>query len=211
MHIQNKPSGNIAIAAKDTISGLILAGGQGKRFNGQDKGLLPFKGTTLVEYAIKRLTPDVNEIIISANRNPDFYSKLQQRCVKDIIPDYSGPLAGIHAALSIIETEWLISIACDTPCFPNDYVKGLTNKQQQTNARLVLAQSHGQLQNVFMLVHKSLFTSLDTFLKSGERKAQIWIKQNNPAIAEFNKNDTAFYNINTAEDLNQLEKLSCDD
>lgn len=211
MHIQNNQIDKMAIPANTTISGLILAGGQGKRFAGQDKGLIPFKGTTLVEYAINRLKSEVNEVIISANRNLDFYQKLQLRCVEDSIADYSGPLAGIHAALRVIDTEWLVSIACDTPCFPGNYVRALALKQQQANSRLVVAQSHGRLQNVFILIHKSLLGSLDTFLESGERKAQIWIEQNSPAIAGFSENDTAFYNINTPEDLKQLENLPCND
>ncbi len=206
MHLKAIPA-----PVKDNTSGLILAGGRGQRFNNQDKGLIPFQETTLAEYAIARLAPQVSHILVSANRHQNYYQKLNATCIKDIFPDYPGPLAGIHAALENIETDWLASIACDTPCFPNDYVEKLSTALSQSDSLVAVAKSNNRLQNVFMLVHKTLFSSLDEFIKSGERKAQIWLEQHNPVIVNFNKPVHAFYNINTPEDLTKIEKLKCND
>ncbi len=196
---------------KSNISGLILAGGQGKRFNGQDKGRIIFNNIPLVEHAIHRLTPQVSHILISANRHLDYYQQLDAHCIKDIFSDYPGPLAGIHAALQNIQTDWLVSIACDSPCFPDDYVIRLSTALCQSDSLIAVAQSNQRLQNVFMLLHKSLFGSLERFLKTGERKAQIWIEQHNPVIVDFKESPDAFYNINTPEDLMQIEKFNCNE
>jgi len=192
---------------KANLTGLILAGGQGQRFNRQDKGLISFKNTTLIEYVIERLRPNVNQLLISANRNLDFYQSLNADCITDAIENFSGPLAGIHAALKNLQTDWLISVACDTPYFPADYVERMLTTLNESNSLLAIAQSNSQLQNVFMLAHKNLFNSLDTFLNKGERKAQIWVEQHQPVIVDFSDIDNAFYNINTPEDLIELEKM----
>lgn len=210
MNLEETHSQTLRHPTKNDITGLILAGGRGSRFNEQDKGLIPYKGSTLVENAISKLTPQVSSIILSANRNLDVYNKLDVECIEDSYSNFLGPLAGIHTALQTIKTEWLVSIACDTPCFPLHYVETLASSITKNKTRLAVAQSNNRLQNVFMLAHKSLFSSLDDFLERGERKAQIWIQQHNPNIVDFEQ-PHAFYNINTPEDLTQIEELQCDE
>lgn len=192
---------------KETITGLILAGGRGSRFDNRDKGLIPYKNSTLVEHCITKLKSQVNTIMVSANRNLDFYANLNVEVVEDSITDFSGPLAGIHAALQNMQTEWLLSIACDTPCFPHDYSNQLANAIQNNENLLAVAQSNKQIQSVSILVHKSLYSSLNQFLISGERKAKIWLAQHNPVIVDFNSPMHAFYNVNTPDDLAELERL----
>ncbi len=206
MNLENTP-----LPTKDNISGLILAGGRGTRFNDADKGLIAYKDSTLVEHAIARLQPQVSNIIVSANRNFEFYQGLNIPFIKDRITGYSGPLAGIHAALENMDTPWLVSIACDTPCFPLNYVEQLMQSVKKDNSLIAVASSHNRLQNISMLLHQSLYLSLDTFLKAGERKAQIWLEQHNPAIVEFNHPAHAFYNINSPDELSEIERLSCNE
>lgn len=201
---------NIPPPTKETITGLILAGGKGRRFNCQDKGLLAYKNTTLVEHAITRLQPQTAAIIISSNRHFAFYQQRNINYVEDKITGFSGPLAGIHAALAVIKTDWLVSIACDTPCFPYTYVEQLINALDKKKTLIAVAHSNKRLQNVSMLLHKSLYKSLDSFLMAGERKAQIWLEQHAPAICEFNSPPYAFFNINTPDELTEIERLNCD-
>jgi len=200
----------IAMPTKANITGLILAGGRGQRFNNEDKGLIAYKDSTLAEHALARLTPQTNSLLISANRHFEFYEGIGATLIKDEIKDYAGPLAGIHAALNTIETEWLATIACDTPCFPIDYVSQLANAIEKSKTLVAVASSQNRLQNISMLVHKSLYPSLNAFLNAGERKVQIWLEKNNPVIVDFNNPKHAFYNINTPEDLIAFEKLNCD-
>lgn len=210
MRLEQTHTDSISPPTRNNITGLILAGGRGTRFNGQDKGLIPYKGSTLAEHAIARLTPQVKTILLSVNRNLDYYNNLNTICIEDNFSDYPGPLAGIHTALKKMQTEWLVTIACDTPCFPLDYVEKLTAALVGNESLVAVVRNENRLQNVFMLVHKNLLASLDGFLKNGERKAQIWIEQNNPGIVDFTQ-QYAFYNINTPEDLANIEALQCDE
>lgn len=210
MYLEETHPEPISPPTRNNITGLILAGGRGTRFNEQDKGCLPYKGSTLTEHAIARLAPRVKTILLSANRNLDYYNKLNATCIEDGFSDYPGPLAGIHSALKKMQTEWLVTVACDTPCFPLDYVEKLSASLQNKESLIAVARNQNRLQNVFMLVHKNLLTSLDSFLKNGERKAQIWLEQNNPIIVDFTQQH-AFTNINRPEDLINMEILHCDE
>ena len=201
---------SISPPTKNNVTGLILAGGRGQRFNDEDKGLIPYKGSTLTEHAISRLTPQVKTILLSVNRNLDYYKSLNATCIEDSFSDYPGPLAGIHTALKKIQTEWLVTIACDTPCFPLNYVEKLSSSLLDQKSLVAVVKNKNRLQNTFILVHKNLFASLDSFLNNGDRKAQIWLEQNNPSIVDF-KQQHAFYNINTPEDLINIEALQCDE
>lgn len=196
---------------KENINGLILAGGRSRRFNNQDKALMPFNGTTLVEHAVDRLKKQTHSVLVSANRHFDFYQQRNINYIEDKIADYAGPLAGIHAALATNKTPWLVSIACDTPCFPKDYVSQLANAVISNNTLIAVARSQNRLQNISMLIHQSLFDSLDCYLKAGERKAQIWLEQLQPSIVDFNQPEDSFFNINTEEQLQQMEHRNCDE
>ena len=85
---------------------------------------LPLAGRPLIAWVIDNLAPQVQSLVISANRHLDDYRQLGHPVLPDRLPDMPGPLAGIHAALSVCPTEWLAVAACDTPFLPPDWVAG---------------------------------------------------------------------------------------
>jgi molybdenum cofactor guanylyltransferase len=76
------------------VTGLVLAGGQGSRMGGVDKGLQVFRGKPMVAHVIERLAPQVDELLINANRNPADYGRFGHRVIADEIEGFAGPLAG---------------------------------------------------------------------------------------------------------------------
>lgn len=103
------------MSVAERVAAVILAGGQGRRMGGADKGLLDYRGRPLVEWVLDALAPQVAEILISANRNLDRYARYGRRVLPDALPDFPGPLAGVLAALDAVDTEWLLAVPCDTP------------------------------------------------------------------------------------------------
>ncbi len=81
------------------VTGLVLAGGQGSRMGGVDKGLQPFRGRPMVAHVIERLAPQVDELLINANRNSDEYARFGHRVIADEIAGFAGPLAGFERGL----------------------------------------------------------------------------------------------------------------
>ena len=57
----------------DAITGLVLAGGLGRRMGGVDKGLQQHRGVPLARHALARLAPQVGRIAINANRHLEAY------------------------------------------------------------------------------------------------------------------------------------------
>src|SRR5690606_31281849 len=79
------------------ITGVILAGGRARRMGGRDKGLLPLAGRPMVEYVLEALRPQVDAVLISANRHQAEYGRYGHPVVTDDTDDYPGPLAGMAA------------------------------------------------------------------------------------------------------------------
>ncbi len=102
-------------ADKSNITGVILSGGQSRRF-GRDKGLHPFKGKPLVMHALDIIRPLCDEVLISTNK-PDSYKKFQYPMITDSYPG-CGPLAGFHSGLSAASHDTVLFLACDTPNVP---------------------------------------------------------------------------------------------
>jgi molybdenum cofactor guanylyltransferase len=190
------------------ITGLLLAGGLGKRMGQLDKGLQPLSDSTLAGATLQRLKPQVGSLLINANRNVSLYAQFGYPVVQDDIPGHAGPLAGMHAGLQQCKTPYLLSVPCDTPGFPQDLVQRLAFAMKLAAADLALAvtgeNNRPELHPVFCLMKTSLHPSLDAYLRSGGRKVAEWMMQQPHAHAHFS-DQTAFMNINTPEDLQTFQ------
>ena len=189
----------------DAITGLILAGGQARRMGNVDKGLELFRGKRLVDHVYARLAPQVGGVIINANQNHDAYRTFGVRVVSDAIGGFAGPLAGLHAGLSVSRRPFLASVPCDTPCLPEDLVERLMSRLEESGADLAVAKTGDQPHPVFCLARRSVFEHLTKFLKGGGRKVDAWYASLDVVEVKFDDEAAAFSNINTREDLMRLE------
>ena len=191
---------------KSTVSGIVLAGGQGSRMGGVDKGLQPFRGKPMVAHVIERLAPQVDELIINANRNPGDYARFGHRVVADEIPGFAGPLAGFERGLAHAMGELVVTVPCDSPFLPVDLVARLRAALESASAELAVARTGDQAHPVFCLMRREVLPSLQQFLGSGQRKIDRWYEALRVAHAAFDDEADAFLNINTRDELSKLEK-----
>lgn len=191
---------------KSGITGVILAGGLGRRMGGVDKGLQSLDGRPLVQWVLARLSPQVDTVLISANQNLLRYGEFGCPVLPDQIPDFSGPLAGLHAGLSQTSSPLLVTVPCDSPFLPADLVQRLRSALETEGAELAVARTGGQVQRAFCLMRRGILPKLDAFLASGERKVWLWHASLNVAEVAFDDESAAFSNINTPEDLAHYEK-----
>lgn len=185
------------------ITGLILAGGMGRRMGRRDKGLQLFRGKSMVEWSIERLKPQVDNIIINANQNVELYAAFGYPVVADQIQGYAGPLAGLHAGLLVATTPLLVTVPCDSPFLPEDLVARLRAALEANNAELAVAKTGDQAHPVFSLVRREVLDSLTGFLVTGGRKIDTWYAALKVMEVPF-EDERAFANINTLEELNLL-------
>ncbi|HET7370694.1 MAG TPA: molybdenum cofactor guanylyltransferase MobA [Gammaproteobacteria bacterium] len=183
------------------ITGAILAGGRGTRMGGLDKGLVDFDGRPLIEHVLTRLRPQVDDIVIVANRNLARYYEYDLTVLSDDQPDYPGPLAGIESALSRATTPYVLVVPCDGPHLPHDLATRACEAFATTGAELAVAHDGVRLQPLFVLLHASLLPDLRRFLDDGGRSVREWYNRHAIAAVDFSDCADAFVNLNTPDDL----------
>lgn len=187
------------------ITAAILAGGQARRMGGQDKGLIELSGKAMIEYVIAALQPQVDKIIINANRNQDIYAKYGMPVIADNYAGFNGPLAGMASCMKAIDTEYMITTPCDSPFVPDDLVTRMYAALQDNQADISVADSGDRIQPVFSLLKCSLLDSLLVYLDSGERKIDRWFQQHVMTTVDFSDKPETFLNVNTPEDIKDIE------
>ncbi len=192
--------GNLSAEIRSMVTGLVLAGGRGRRMGGVDKGLQLLGGKPLVAWVIERLAPQVGGVLVNANRNAQAYSRFGTAVVPDGIGEFAGPLAGFHAGLVACRTEFLVTVPCDSPFLPADLVERLYAAIQASGADAAVARSGGRLQPVFALLRKGAVQSLADYLAGGGGKVEAWLTSVNSAVVDFD-DAAAFANINTLDEL----------
>ena len=182
------------------VTGIVLAGGQGRRMGGVDKGLQLLRDKPMVEHVIGRLAPQVDEILINANQNLAAYGRFGYRVVPDAIGGFAGPLAGLHAGLGAAKHPLALTVPCDSPFLPADLFCRLNEKLQKND--LAVAKTGDQAHPVFSLVRVSVLDHLSRFLAAGGRKIDAWYSTLNIIEVPFDDEADAFRNINTRAELN---------
>ena len=195
---------------KDTdrlkITGILLAGGQGRRMGGVDKGLQLLNGRPMIAHVIERLAPQVEDIVINANQNREAYAAFGHPVVPDAIEGYAGPLAGLHAGLQAATQALVVTVPCDSPFLPADLVARLASALGDND--LAVAKTGAQAHPVFALVRRTLLAHLAAYLAGGGRKIDAWYASLKVVEVAFDDEADAFSNINTREELREHESRS---
>jgi len=183
------------------ITGIVLAGGMGRRMGGIDKGLVELDGRPMVAHVLARLAPQVGAVLINANQNGDRYAQFGYPVIADAVGGFAGPLAGLHAGMSDAKTPLVVTVPCDSPFLPLDLVARLATAIARDDAQLAVAQTLGQPHPVFALVRRDVLPHLASFLRGGGRKIDAWYASLRVALVPFDDVADAFRNINTAAEL----------
>ena len=188
------------------ITGVILAGGKGRRMGGVDKGLQLFRGRELIDFVLERLRPQVAEILINANQNQKRYETYGHNVVGDLVSGYAGPLAGLHSALSAASHDLVLTAPCDSPFLPIDLAERLESARRTRSADVAVARTGRQAQPVFCVVQRRLLPHLTDFLERGGRKIDAWYADLNVAEVAFDDQPEAFINFNTLAEMHAAER-----
>ncbi|AHG64915.1 molybdenum cofactor guanylyltransferase MobA [Advenella mimigardefordensis] len=183
------------------VTALILAGGQGRRLGGVDKGLVQLHDHPLVEYVLRALQPHVAHVLISANQHQEQYRQYGQ-VVADP-PEFDGsqgPLAGLLAAAPHVTTPWLVAAGCDMPALPNDYVTHLYATLIAQGGQIAFAHAGARDHSICLLLHTHTLATLRAYLQGGRRAVLPWL-ESQQAVRVIFDHAQAFLNVNTPEEL----------
>ena len=187
------------------ITAVILAGGKARRMDGEDKGLITLNKRAMIDYIITALRPQVDSIIVNANRNQTQYGLYGLPVIADMLDDYLGPLAGMATGMHSTDTSYIVTVPCDSPFIPEMLVEILYRALHDNRADISVAHDGLRMQPVFALLRCDLLPSLLAYLDEGGRKIDIWYSQHRLAIADFSHSPDTFLNLNTPEDRLTLE------
>ncbi|MGK9173605.1 molybdenum cofactor guanylyltransferase MobA [Yokenella regensburgei] len=185
------------------VTGVILAGGKASRMGGQDKGLLELKGKPLWQHVAHLLRPQVDNLVVSANRNLEVYRASGLPVIQDCIADYPGPLAGMLSVMSQWDSDWFLFSPCDTPFIPADLAIRL---YPATAASRAIWVHDGERDHpTIALMHRDIVPELQHYIDRGERRVMVFLKSAGGRSVDFSDRPQAFINVNTPEDLARWE------
>lgn len=179
---------------------LILAGGEGRRMNGQDKGLILWHNKPLIEWLISALPESYQQRLISCNRNVNEYSHYGET-VTDGNLRYQGPLAGVLAGMNRTKNNLLLILPCDCPQPPEQLFSRLLAGMEKTGKAICYAWDGRREQYLFALIQKSMLASLQDYLDEGQRSVKHWYGQEAAEKIDFSDCRNSFDNFNTPKTL----------
>ena len=194
-----------APAIGSSITGLVLAGGRGRRMGGVDKGLVPLAGLPMIEHVLAALKPQVREVWINANRNLERYEAYGHPVIVDSVGGYLGPLAGVLSALQRLENGFLLTVPCDTPLLARDLASRLHEACVAAEADLAVASDGERQHPVFLLLRAGLAPSLAAYLDGGGRKIDTWFARLRTVDVAFADEPETFVNVNDPDECARVE------
>ncbi len=183
-----------------SVTVVILAGGQSKRMQVQNKATILFKGKPLITHVIDRMKTQAKHIVINTHRNQKDFEIFHLPLIDDILDIQEGPLLGILTSLQAIKTDWIQFVPCDTPNLPNDLIAILMEEVEAKKTLVAVPETSDGLQSTCLLCHSSTLNNLQIFFNQGGRKIEDWIRQLAFSIVQFN-DESQFLNVNTQEEL----------
>lgn len=144
------------------VTGLVLAGGQGRRMGGRDKGLLRCRGELALCRSLASLRSQLGPVLISANRHGLRYRVLGAcAVVADRLGDGDlGPLAGLHALASRVRTPWVQLLAVDVLSIPSGLVARQLRLARRRGGCGVMPHDGRRVQPLFALMRRSCLLKL---------------------------------------------------
>ncbi|MDT8405224.1 molybdenum cofactor guanylyltransferase MobA [Sulfuriflexus sp.] len=190
------------------VAAVILAGGRGRRVGGEDKGLLELDGKPLIAHVIDVIAPQVDSLVISANRNLEQYKALAYPVISDRQEGFYGPLAGIDAALAATDKPFLLCVPCDTPFLPANLLSRLYAALQDSNYPMAIAVDGERQHPVINLMQRSVHADIRNRLQQGNLKLMRWIEETGYASVDFSDQPQALSNLNSLDDIALVGKRS---
>ena len=198
------------------LPSVILAGGRSQRMKRKDKSFLEVGDKTLLDMTIERLQLQSNLVAINTNSYSLKYKRYGLPILHDQVGGFYGPLAGILTAMKWagdIGYEKVVTVAVDTPLFPENLLQELCKKMEESNSDIVFAASlknHKQrkdLHPVFGLWKTYLHDDLSKELERGVRKVTLWSERHKASSVSFSHETIdPFFNINTPDDIALLKE-----
>ncbi|WP_417227603.1 molybdenum cofactor guanylyltransferase MobA [Amphritea sp.] len=185
---------------------IVLAGGEGRRMGGQDKGLVAFRSQPMAGFAVQLVRPYARRLIISCNRHLPEYSDLADQVVMDELAGFQGPLAGILSGLRVCHTDQVLVLPCDTPLLQAALIERLLLAAQAKPDAITVLSEGDELHPLHAVIPRRLVADLSTWLEGGQRAVQRWMRCHPMQLIDIVDAADQLCNLNTEQALRVAEK-----
>jgi molybdopterin-guanine dinucleotide biosynthesis protein A len=193
-----------ASGALPPCSILLLAGGQGQRMGGRDKGLVEWQGEPLIRHLHRLTRPLTDDLIVSCNRNLEQYAQYADQLVQDLDSDFPGPLAGIRAALPKARHDHLLVLPCDVPLIDKPLLEALREKAARHPDQPVIVREGEHWQPLICIIPTAHADALEAAWQTGERSPRRAMQALHPVALQLGADDPRLANLNTPSLLTQV-------
>ncbi|MEG5263513.1 molybdenum cofactor guanylyltransferase MobA [Pseudomonas sp. JDS28PS106] len=183
---------------------LLLAGGQGQRMGGRDKGLVEWNGEPLIAHLHRVTRPLTDDLIVSCNRNQETYARYADQLVQDTDTDFAGPLAGIRTALPKARHDWLLILPCDVPLIDKALLLELRQMAFEHPDRPIMVREGDHWQPLICILPTAHARVLEAAWQSGERSPGRAMQTLTPIALQLQEGDPRLANLNTPDLLTQV-------
>lgn len=183
---------------------LLLAGGQGQRMGGRDKGLVEWNGEPLIAHLHRVARPLTDDLIVSCNRNQETYARYADQLVQDTDTDFAGPLAGIRTALPKARHDWLLILPCDVPLIDKALLLELRQMAFEHPDRPIMVREGDHWQPLICILPTAHARVLEAAWQSGERSPGRAMQILTPIALQLQEGDPRLANLNTPELLTRV-------
>jgi molybdopterin-guanine dinucleotide biosynthesis protein A len=192
---------------KTGISGVILAGGENKRFGGIIKSNILIDGDTIISRMLFVINDFFDEIIIVTNKPEEFRKYNNLNIVKDHFQK-AGPLGGIHAALRSASSEAVFVFAGDMPFLDKEIIEDQILEFSNSEFDVLIPRVGKLIEPLHAIYSKSIFEELEVFIACGKKRAvRDFLHDLNVGYLEIPGSGTsrkAFTNINSPGDISRF-------
>ncbi|WP_372598929.1 molybdenum cofactor guanylyltransferase MobA [Amphritea sp.] len=188
-------------AGFNRLAGVVLAGGQGSRMGGQDKGLLSFREAPMISWTLQQIRPVVDQLIISCNRNEHLYARFGETLVGDRKAGFNGPLAGVEAALAELDADvsHLLVLPCDTPLVSQQVLGMLVRHARLYPGHIVFLKTGAREHYLHAIIPACHRTALEQWLAAGQGAVGRWYRQLPHVALDVSRECDCLLNFNTPE------------
>jgi molybdopterin-guanine dinucleotide biosynthesis protein A len=192
----------------NSISGVVLAGGANRRFNGKIKSNIVIGGKPIISRIVDTIKDIFDEIIIVTNSPDDFKEFSKYKIVGDKFLKV-GPLGGIHAALHATSKEALFVFAGDMPLLDRKYIIRQIDYYKSNKCDILVPRIDNFIEPLHSIYSISITDTLEEYLMGGHNPAvRAFFKVmtvNYMQIENSEETVNAFTNINSPSDVSVVE------
>jgi molybdenum cofactor guanylyltransferase len=189
-------------------SAIVLAGGLSSRM-GRDKALLAIEGMPLLARVCEMAKQCADPILVVTPWVERYGAIVDGvRWVEEVqqTQEQNGSLIGFMQGLAVVETEWVLLLACDLPNLRAEVLQDWSELLSQTEAAALLPKNPaGWWEPLCGFYRRSSLESLRQYVKAEGRSFQGWLAQ--VSVYELPVADMQMLlNCNTPEDLLAIEE-----